>query len=758
MKKTILTASILSLFLTTNIVSANSLKEVIPSSTDMYFELNTASKNPLQSYLITEMPKQFANNIFSSFEEQKSNTQIDQEEQQKTKIEKAFGDIIANTTLSFGMTYPKDFSAGLKVTDIQFQNFLDALGAKATVESENPKIYVTRDDFFFSKSGDLLLAAPTKEKLLSILNGSADNLASDENFKDVSSDFSADDALTIFVSNSFLKNIFEDAPVAESVISDITDSFKAFGLTLKKTNTGINSKIITVFDPEKAKEFGLTTENNFTPLLYKVMPSENPIFYTEFSNLKNSLTTAIKLLGRTGKISASELEIPTEINTYLSILENEIAVYVQKDNQILPAVTIIFNTSTHKNIAADITTKLTAALEDELKNNNTEYQQSTIKDLTTYTFDLNKLDKEGQIPEGMNEINVTIGTTPENYLIFSTYSKIASKYGEGLTKNSDFKSAFPSLNQTVAGISYVNIENLASWYDQILKTTSDVSTNNFTKKQISETRDLLKQAKKPWHDLAVTKKNTETKSTTEINLNFDINSIDLSYLKVLNKFSKANKLSFKSFTNSRQTFNDTPADGWYYSDVKELSARGIIKGYEDQSFKPNNQITRAEFLIMVLRASGNDNFDNNSGFLDEYPQSNFKDVKPSDWFHKAVEEGTSNGLIKGYSDNSFHPNSPITRAEATALVHKMIKYKYGEEVKLPIRAFSDQFSDVNPNDWYYEDVQRIYGYSIIDGDNNGKTFSPNRYLNRAEASKIINKALKGMDEVSKGENSFPEMQ
>ncbi|MCX6735123.1 MAG: S-layer homology domain-containing protein [Candidatus Peregrinibacteria bacterium] len=745
MKKTILAASILSLFITTNIVSANSLKEVIPGSTDMYLEFNTTSKNPLQDYISKEMPKQFANSIFSD----------ETDQTQKEKVIKAFGDILSNTTLSFGMNYPEDFSAGLKVTDTQFQNFIDALGSKATVESENPKIYLTREDFFFTKSGDLLLAAPTKEKLLSILNNTGDILTSDTNFKDVSSDFSAEDAITIFISNSFVKNIFKNSTKAEEMATAITDSFKAFGLTIRKTSTGINSKIITVFDSAKAKELGLnTTANNFTPLLYKVMPSENPIFYTEASNLKNSLDTAINLIEKTGKVPASELKIPTEIDTYLSILENEIAVYIQKDTQILPAVTIILNTSAHKDIAADIVTKLTSALEEEFKNNNTEYQQSVSKGLTTYTFDLNKLDKEGQIPDGMNKISITIGITPENYLILSSYSKIASKYGEGLTKNSDFKTAFSNLNQTVAGITYGNIENLASWYDQVLNTVEQVSTNDFTKKQITETRDLLKQAKKPWHDFAITKKNTETKSTTEINLNFDINQLNLSYFKTFYDFSKANKLTFKSFTNSRQTFNDTPADGWYYSDVKELSARGVINGYGDNSFKPNNQITRAEFLTMVLRAFEGNNFDYNYG----ESTSKFKDVKDSDWFANAVTQGTNDGLVSGYSDNSFHPNSPITRAEATALLHKMIKFKYGEQVKLPVRAFADPFTDVKPNDWYYEDVQRIYGYSIIDGDSNGTSFSPNRNLNRAEASKIINKALKGIDEVSKGGNSFPEMQ
>lgn len=734
MKKTILVTSILSLFLTTNIASANSLKEVIPSSTDIYFEFNNSSKNPLQEYLIKEVPKQFARNISD-------------EEQQKTAIAKAFGDILSTTTFSFGMSYPENLSAGLKVTDTQFQNLIDSIGSKVTIESENPKIYLTSDDFFFTKSGDLLISAPTKEKLLSILNDTEAKLSSNSNYKDVSSDFSSDDNFIFYISTSIFSNIFEDGGINSDMTNDLIDSVKAFGFTIKKTNTGINSKIITILNPEKTKELGInSTANNFTPVLYKVMPNENPIFYTEFSNLKSTIDTTVELLLKSGEFDTADLDIPTDVETYLSILEKEIAIYVQKDAQILPAITVVLNTSSHKNLATDIITKLTSALENELNDKKTDYEKSTTKGFTTFTFDINKLDKESKIPEGMNKISVTLGLTPENYLLFSTYSKITSKYGEGLTKNSEFKKSFSSLTETVAGITYFNIENLATWYDQILLTADKVTTTSFTKQQISTTRSLLKKVTKPWHDISITKKNTTTKSTSEINLNFDINEINLAYIETVDDFFNITQEAVESFRSSRQTFNDTHSGDWYYDDVKELSARGIVKGYEDKSFKPNNQITRAEFLIMVLRASGNDNFDNNSGFLDEYPQSNFKDVKTSDWFHKAVEEGTSNGLIKGYSDNSFHPNSPITRAEATALLNKMIKFKYGEDISLPVRAFSDPFSDVKPSDWYYEDVQRIYGYSIIDGDSNGTSFSPNRYLNRAEASKIINKTLNSFQE------------
>jgi hypothetical protein len=728
MKKTILIASVISIFLVSSIASASSLKDVVPATTQGYFEFNTSAENPLKSLILNELPQQFANSVLlNSPEDQK----------QHASIVKAFKDIITDNTLSLGMSLPEDFEVGTKITDIQYQNFIDSLGSEATIVSENPKIYVTREDFFFTKSNDLFLASQTKERLIDILKDTSANLTSNSEFKDISSDFSEDDNFKVYISSSIFDSFLEkekDNSEGSKIAGDILSAFKAFGLTLKKTSTGLNSKIIISFNPAKAKEFGFLTTNSFTPLLYKSMPSENPIFYTEFSNLKGSLTSSLDALSKSGKFDSAELKIPEEVNTYLSLLEKEIAIYVQKDSQVLPAITIVFNTSAHKQTATDIITLLTTVIENEFNSQNVQYQKSTNKDLTTYTFDLNTFDQESKIPEGMNKLSFTFGTTKEGYLLFSTYSDIVSKYGEGLK--------IANINQKLDGIFYANMQNLASWYDQLLNTVSQTTSDEFTKNQIAKSRELLKEAKKPWKDISVINKNTASKSTTEINLNFDINALNTEYFETVDDFFKSSRKAMNSFKTSRQTFNDTPSSEWYYSDVRELNSRGVIKGYEDKSFKPGKEITRAEFLTMILRGFDDNNFEKNYANA----ASNFKDVNSDDWFSSAVAKGVNDGLIKGYGDNSFHPNSPITRAEATAMLNNAIKFKYGENPSLTTRDFSaNQFSDVKEGDWSYEEVKKLYSYSIVDGDSNGRTFSPNRNLNRAEASKIINKALKELE-------------
>jgi|GEM_PF-3039105 len=734
MKKILLLASAVSLFLSTSICSANSFIDMLPNNTDIYVSFNTSSKNVLQEYLISEIPQMFAKNLFAD--------STDQNTTQKDSIIKTYKDLLSNNVLEMGVNTSEEFIFALKATDTQYQNFINALGTKAKIVSDNPQIYsTTLDNFFFTKQNGIFIFSDTQEKILSALNNN-NGLSNNSVFKDVSGEFSSDDNINFYLSTEILKNAFKGGPKDLQTFVNFSDLFNGFGMTIQSKSNGINAKMITSFNPENAQKFGLgTTAHNFTPVLYKSMPSDNPIFYSEFSNLKASIDTLASIIAQD---TGSDFKIPAEIEPYLALFNKEIAIYIQKDDQILPAITILVNTSDNKDLTSSIVNMATSALENELQTSNTSYDKSTNKNLTTFTFDLNKLDPKGQIPDGINKISLTIGTTSEGYFIVSTYSKISTKYGEGLDKNSKFKNALSNLNQTVSGISYINLENLASWYDQILSFVAQTSTNKFTQDQISTARDLLKKIQSPWHDLSIISKTTPTYSTSEINFNFDLNSIDANYIKNIADFGKVSNKSFTSFENSRKTFNDTPNDAWYYSDVKDLNARGVINGYQDQSFKPNNNITRAEFLTMVLRAFDDSNFESSTS-----TDSQFKDVNSSDWFSKAVNLGVSEGIISGYSDNTFRPNNPINRAEAVGILNKMLKYKYGESLNLPTRNAEGVFNDVTPNDWFYQDVQKIYSYSIIDGDQNSNFFRPGRNLNRAEASKIINKALKGLDETTK---------
>ena len=109
-------------------------------------------------------------------------------------------------------------------------------------------------------------------------------------------------------------------------------------------------------------------------------------------------------------------------------------------------------------------------------------------------------------------------------------------------------------------------------------------------------------------------------------------------------------------------YNDVKDGDWFCCAVSTLSKMGIIKGYEDGSFKPNDPISRAEFAAIAAR------FDPDG---DKTPAS-FSDVS-SHWAKDEISIAANHGWIKGYEDGSFKPDQKITRAETMTLVNRVLK-------------------------------------------------------------------------------------
>lgn len=165
----------------------------------------------------------------------------------------------------------------------------------------------------------------------------------------------------------------------------------------------------------------------------------------------------------------------------------------------------------------------------------------------------------------------------------------------------------------------------------------------------------------------------------------------------------------------------TPKKVWT---PKQLNARdhwAYIKGYQDLTFKPNGNITRAEVAMIFARLSVNKQVVN---------APKFSDVKGGDWYKKAVDIVASQGIVKGYEDGSFRPNQPITRREFAA-----IAARYAGNID----AWKT-FRDVTPNDWAYTLINKVAGMGWINGYQDG-TFKPDNNITRAESIAIINRML-----------------
>lgn len=118
-----------------------------------------------------------------------------------------------------------------------------------------------------------------------------------------------------------------------------------------------------------------------------------------------------------------------------------------------------------------------------------------------------------------------------------------------------------------------------------------------------------------------------------------------------------------SFASS---FVDVPDDYWAAEPIINLSQNKFISGYDDETFKPESHVTRAEFTTMLVKVL-NLKPTNNTATL------NFNDISTSFWAYKNIQAAYDYGLIKGFQHNDFKPYSKITKVEALAIMAKAIK-------------------------------------------------------------------------------------
>ena len=147
------------------------------------------------------------------------------------------------------------------------------------------------------------------------------------------------------------------------------------------------------------------------------------------------------------------------------------------------------------------------------------------------------------------------------------------------------------------------------------------------------------------------------------------------------------------YWSSKNDFSDVSADKWYNNAVSTLSNMGVIGGYADGTFRPDAPISRAEFAKIAV------SFTQNTGSA---TYNYFTDVKTTDWFAPYVTAAKDAGLIEGYSDGSFKPESKITRAEACAIVNRTLGRKPSKaHMKISDRI---DWPDVQTTDWFYEAI------------------------------------------------------
>lgn len=164
-----------------------------------------------------------------------------------------------------------------------------------------------------------------------------------------------------------------------------------------------------------------------------------------------------------------------------------------------------------------------------------------------------------------------------------------------------------------------------------------------------------------------------------------------------------------------------------YTEILNLETEdhfGYIIGYPDGTVRPEESITRAEVATIFFRMLTDESRD-----FYWSQENNFSDVNSDDWFNNAISTLANAGILIGYSDGTFRPNEPITRAE---LVKIAVSF-YSSD------AIGAEFSDTDGH-WADVYINAAYALEFINGYGDG-TFKPDQDIKRAEAMKIINRTL-----------------
>ena len=160
---------------------------------------------------------------------------------------------------------------------------------------------------------------------------------------------------------------------------------------------------------------------------------------------------------------------------------------------------------------------------------------------------------------------------------------------------------------------------------------------------------------------------------------------------------------------------------WAEDYIIQLITDGVVEGYDDGTFLPDNPVNRAEFLKMVMGALGYD-------IPDSVSTSSFSDAPADTWYTPYTQTAYDEGIVEGYDDGTFGSASYINRAEAV----KIFLAAAGVDVTESLIDFPDVDSDA----WYASYVATAYSMGIISGYDDGN-FGPGDNMTRAQVCKVI---------------------
>lgn len=179
-------------------------------------------------------------------------------------------------------------------------------------------------------------------------------------------------------------------------------------------------------------------------------------------------------------------------------------------------------------------------------------------------------------------------------------------------------------------------------------------------------------------------------------------------------------------------FTDVPSNFWAYESITKMTKEGIMSGYRNGTFKPNDPLSREEAASLFSNMIG----DTPSIML----ASSFSDITSDRWSSLAIESVARANIISGYGDNTYRPEQYMSRQEFAVVADKFLHYQ-GYRTEDPTALDTIHFSDqkfIAP--WAQSSVRELALLGFINYSTKG-LFNPEKYITRGEAAEITYRLL-----------------
>ncbi|TLS54059.1 hypothetical protein FE782_01545 [Paenibacillus antri] len=189
--------------------------------------------------------------------------------------------------------------------------------------------------------------------------------------------------------------------------------------------------------------------------------------------------------------------------------------------------------------------------------------------------------------------------------------------------------------------------------------------------------------------------------------------------------------SLYTVIRTERTFSDVQGH-WAQDDIERLANKLIVAGAAENAFRPEDPVTRAEFVALLVRSLG---------LTESTRGARFADVSTRDWYAGAAGAAGEAGLLTGYEDGTFRPNAPVTREQMAVLLDRAMAFAFGDASPTTSSISAARFKDAEDiSGWAGASIARLVEAEVLQGGPDA-LFLPQATATRAQCAAALRRML-----------------